>query len=267
MTRKIVFLDRATADRNDLELDALESLGEVLYHDITAPAETAARMAEAEIVLSNKVVIGGAEMDAAPNLKLIQVVATGVNNIDLDAARERDLAVCNVSGYSTEAVAQHVFAFLLNLETNVHRFAAEPGKWAESPIFTRLDFPISEINGKTLGIVGLGSIGKAVARVAQAFGMEVIAYARDGADSSGEIPRIPREEFFARADAVTLHCPLTPETHHFIDADSLELMKSSAVLINTGRGDLVNETDLVAALQRVSDDIEGRIDSLTGCSL
>lgn len=249
MTDQIVFLDRSTTDRDDLDFSELEKLGTLVSHDITNAGEAAGRMSDANIVLSNKTLIGAAEMDAAPNLKLIQVVATGVNNIDLDAARERNLAVCNVSGYSTEAVAQHVFASLLNLESNVHRFAAEPEKWAESPIFTRLDFPVGELHGKTIGIVGLGSIGKAVARVALAFGMKVVALARENGQAPGGIPRLPADEFFAVADVVTLHCPLTPGTQHFINRETLAKMKNDAILINTGRGDLVNEPDLVEALE------------------
>ena len=249
MSDTIVFLDRDTTDRGDMDLSALESLGDIVYHAITKPSETASRVSDATIILTNKVVIGEAEMEAAPHLKLIQVVATGINNVDLDAARKRGIAVCNVSGYSTEAVAQHVFTFLLNLKTNIHRFAAESGNWHQSPIFTRLDYPIAELAGKTFGIVGLGSIGRAVARIASAFGMRVIAYAREGAESGGDVERLPHEEFLKRADVVSLHCPLTPETKHFINAKSLELMKSDAVLINTGRGDLIDEPALVAALQ------------------
>lgn len=245
----LVFLDRDTTDRGDIDFSGIESLGELVSHGTSTPEETAVRLADADIALTNKALIGAAEMDAAPRLKLIQVVATGVNNIDLDAARERDLAVCNVSGYSTEAVAQHVFASLLNLFTNVHRFAAEPEKWAESPIFTRLDHPVSELAGKTLGIVGLGAIGGAVARIAAAFGMKVVAYGRDGASDEGPVPRLDHETFFATADAITLHCPLTPGTRHFIRRETLALMKPDAVLINTGRGDLVEEEDLVAALR------------------
>ena len=249
MSDTIVFLDRDTTDRGDMNLSALESLGDIVYHAITQPSETASRVSDATIILTNKVVIGEAEMEAAPHLKLIQVVATGINNVDLDAARKRGIAVCNVSGYSTEAVAQHVFTFLLNLKTNIHRFAAESGNWHQSPIFTRLDYPITELAGKTFGIVGLGSIGRAVARIASAFGMRVIAYAREGAESSGDVERLPHEEFLKGADVVSLHCPLTPETKHFINAESLELMKSDAILLNTGRGDLIDEPALVTALQ------------------
>lgn len=249
MREQLVFLDRDTTDRGDVDFSGIESLGDLICYPISARTEVAGRIAGADIVLTNKTLIGAGEMDAAPKLKLIQVVATGVNNIDLNAAKERGLAVCNVSGYSTAAVAQHVFASLLNLVTNVHRFAAEPEKWAQSPIFTRLDYPVTELAGKTLGIVGLGSIGQAVARIAAAFDMKVIAYGREGSSNEGPIPRLAHDAFFAAADAITLHCPLTPETRHFIDADTLARMKPGSVLINTGRGDLVNEAALVQALQ------------------
>jgi glycerate dehydrogenase len=248
MADHLVFLDRDTTDRGDIDLSALESLGNLVCHGTTLPSETVSRVSDATIILTNKVVIGEAEMEAAGNLKLVQVVATGVNNVDLEAARRRGIAVCNVSGYSTEAVTQHVFAFLLNLETNVHRFAAEKEKWPQSPIFTRLDYPINELAGKTFGIVGLGSIGRAVARVASAFGMRVIAYARKGSAPAGDIERLPHQEFLKEADVVSLHCPLTPETRHFINSESLGLMKPGAVLINTGRGDLIDEPALVTAL-------------------
>jgi len=249
MNDQLVFLDLSTTNRDDLDFSELEKLGTLLTYPTTAPHEISERIKDAQMVLSNKVVLGAAEMDSAPNLKLIQVVATGVNNIDLDAAKERNLAVCNVSGYSTEAVAQHVFACLLNLTSNAHRFAAEPEKWAQSPIFTRLDYPVGELCGKTLGIVGYGSIGKAVARIARAFGMDVVAYGREGANHSDDITRLSPKAFFAASDVVTLHCPLTEETRHLINRETLSLMKSNAILINTGRGDLVDEEALVDALK------------------
>lgn len=249
MSESIVFLDRATTDRGDLDFSALESLGTLVSHPTSTREETRGRVANADILLTNKAIVGAEEMDAAPNLKLIQVVATGYNNIDLEAARSRGLAVCNVSGYSTEAVAQHVFASLLNLVSNVHRYAAESEKWADSPIFTRLDYPVGELSGKTLGIVGLGTIGSAVARIARAFGMKVVAYGRSGSSNEGEIPRLAPGEFFEACDVITLHCPLTPETKHFVRAETLRQMRPNAILINTGRGDLVHEADLVAALR------------------
>ncbi len=249
MTPKIVFLDRDTTDANDVDLGGLESQGEVIYHGITGPGDTAQRITDAQIVITNKVVIGPEEMDSAANLELIQIAATGVNNVDLDAAKQRGIKVCNVNGYSTPGVAQHVFASLLNLVSNVHRFAAEPEAWPKSPIFTRLDFPITELAGKTMGIVGLGSIGSEVAKIAEAFGMKVVAYAREGAVASGEIERLEHEAFFRTADVISLHCPLTDQNEEFINAETLGLMKPSSILINTGRGPLVNEADLAEAIR------------------
>ncbi|MCL4105655.1 UNVERIFIED_CONTAM: hypothetical protein GTU68_023722, partial [Idotea baltica] len=246
---KIVFLDRDTTDANDIDFSEIEALGEFVTYPITSTDQVAERIADATIVMTNKVVINGEAMDAAPNLKLIQVVATGVNNVDLEAAKSRGIAVCNVSGYSTQGVVQHTFTLILNLMTNVHQFAAEPEKWAASPHFTRLDFPVSELAGKTLGIAGLGSIGGAVADVAEAFGMRVIGLGREGATSSGSRDRLEKSAFFSEADVISLHCPLTDDTHHLINSETLSQMKSSAFLINTGRGDLVNEPDLLAALK------------------
>ena len=250
MPSQIVFLDRETLDRGDVDFSALAGLGELEMYPITPRSERAARVQSAEIVMTNKVEIDGPVMDAAPNLQLIQVVATGVNNVDLEAARQREIAVCNVSGYSTPAVVQHTFALILNLATNVHRYGNEPEKWAESPHFTRLDYPVTELAGKTLGIAGLGAIGGEVARVGEAFGMKIIGLGREGSQGrEGEWPRVPRSEFFAESDVISLHCPLTPETQDLINADTLSQMKSSAFLINTGRGDLVVESDLIDALK------------------
>lgn len=249
MTR-IVFLDRDTLDAGDIDFGALEALGSVTYHGISRPSEIAARVADAEVILTNKTVIDAAAMDAAPGLKLIQVVATGINNVDIEAARSRGIAVCNVSGYSTPSVAQHTFALILNLMTNAHRYAAEPGRWAESPIFTRLDYPIGELAGRTLGIAGLGDIGRAVAGIATAFGMKVVGLSRQGmiGDQTG-YDRIPRDRFYAESDVISLHCPLTEETRCLIRDETLNLMKPTAFLVNTGRGALVDEADLIAALR------------------
>jgi glycerate dehydrogenase len=248
-TPRIVFLDRDTTDAGDLDLSDLESLGEVTYHALSQASEVPDRIAEANIVLTNKVVIDAAAMDAAPSLQVIQVVATGMNNVDLDAAAERGIEVFNVSGYSTPGVAQHVFALVLNLVTHVNRYANEPELWAESPMFTRLDYPITELKGKTFGIVGYGDIGREVGKIAEAFGMRVVALAREGSDSSGPVPRLAREEFYRSCDVISLHCPLTPDNERMINRETLNLMKPSAFLINTGRGGLVAEADLVEALQ------------------
>lgn len=246
---KIVFLDRDTTDAGDLDLSELESLGAVTYFPLSQPSEVPDRIANANIVLTNKVVIDAASMDAAPSLEVIQVVATGMNNVDLKAAADRGIEVFNVSGYSTPGVAQHVFALALNLFTHVNRYANEPEMWANSPMFTRLDYPITELMGKTFGIAGYGDIGREVGKIAEAFGMKVVAMAREGSDSTGPVPRLAREKFFGSCDVISLHCPLTPDTEEIINRETLSLMKPSAILINTGRGGLVAEADLVEALQ------------------
>jgi len=246
---KIVFLDSATTTRDDIDFSPLEAIGDLVLHDHTTADNIVERSGDADILLSNKVVISAATMDACPNLKMIQVCATGTNNVDLDAAKARNIAVCNVSGYSTPAVVQHTFALILNLYTQVHRFAAEAEQWPESPFFTRLDYPISELADKTLGIAGLGTIGSAVADVGEAFGMKVIGLARDGGSAANaDRPRLTAPDFFAQSDIVSLHCPLTPQTENMINADSLSKMKDHALLINTGRGPLVDETALLHAL-------------------
>ncbi len=247
MRPKIVFLDRDTSDIGDIDFSGLEAIGDVVYFKQTATGEVGARIADAQIVLTNKVFIGASEMGFAPNLKVIQVTATGVNNVDLTAAKERGIKVFNVSGYSTPGVAQHVFAMLLNLVTHVNRYGNSPEKWAESPIFTRLDYPVSELMGKTLGIVGYGDIGRSVAAIGRAFGMEIVALGRPG--SADGVTRLAANDFFAKCDVITLHCPLTGENKELINQVTLSQMKSSAILINTGRGGLVNEADLVAALK------------------
>jgi len=245
----IVFLDTATTDREDLDLSALESLGKLTYHALTSPEQTAERLAEATIAITNKVVIDESVLNQCPDLKLICVAATGVNCIDLDAAERKGVPVLNVSGYSTDSVAQHVFAMMLSLTISLHRYAPEAQKWAESPMFTRLDYPISDLAGKTLGIVGLGNIGQKVATIAQALGMNVIAYARENAESREGIKRLPKAEFFAQSDVITLHCPLTAETENFINKETLNLCKPGAVLINTGRGPLIDEHAVAEALR------------------
>lgn len=247
MKPKIVFLDRDTSDIGDIDFSELENLGDISYFGLTTPDEVATRIAEANIVLTNKVVVNREMMQAAANLEVIQVAATGVNNVDLEAAKQMGIKVFNVSGYSTPSVAQHVFAMLLNLVTHTNQYGARPERWADSPMFTRLDYPVSELYGKTLGIVGYGDIGKSVGRIGEAFGMEVVALGREG--SSGGIKRLQKPEFFANCDVITLHCPLTADNFHMINRDTLGAMKTSAILINTGRGDLVNEADLIEALR------------------
>lgn len=248
---QITFLDASTLHRDDLDFAPFEKLGSLTFHDTTSPLQLLDHAAGAQVVVTNKVPFTKEVLAELPDLKLILIAATGFNHIDLAAAAERGVPVCNVAGYSTSAVAQHVFALLLNLVTSVNRYSAEIQSWPQSPIFTHLDHPVTELAGKTLGIVGLGETGTAVARIAEAFGMNVQALARDGAGSSNR-NRVPREEFFASSDVISLHCPLNAATEKLINGETLALMKPSAFLINTGRGALIDESALASALREGS---------------
>lgn len=242
----ISFLDASTV--GDIDLGHLAALGKLEAYPVTAPDELIERLRHASIAITNKVVIDEAALQQAPQLKLICIAATGTNCVDLDAAKAAGVTVCNVAGYSTASVTQHTLGLLINLATGMNRYAGELSQWAQSPIFTRLDYPMIDLAGKTLGIVGLGTIGKSVARAAQGFGMNVVALSRDGAQQ-GEIERLERDAFFAKSDAITLHCPLTAGTEKMMNRETLGLMKPSAFLINTGRGQLIDEDDLAVALK------------------
>ena len=246
--QNITFLDASTL--GEIDLQGLTEFGRFTAHPVSSPSETSKRLSDTTIAITNKVVIDEAIMRSAPNLKLVCIAATGTNCVDLKAASKLNIPVCNVAGYSTASVTQHAIGFLINLATGMHLYANEANKWANSPIFTRLDHRMTDLAGKTLGIVGLGTIGQSVATAATGLGMNVIALAREGSASGGHIPRINKDEFFAQSDAITLHCPLTPETHQLINHETLKLMKPTAFLINTGRGDLINEQDLSSALQK-----------------
>ncbi len=248
---RIVFLDSSTVDAGDVSFEALASLGELVLHPFTPAEQILQRCHGAEIVLTNKTLLKRETLAACPGLRLVAITATGTNNVDLAAAKELGIRVTNVRGYSTPSVAQHALCLLLNLATNIHRFAHEAEAWAKSPHFTRLDHPMREVAGLTLGIVGLGGIGSCVANLGRALGMEIIGLQRTGSTSSAPdgIPRLPATEFFGRADFISLHCPLTPETERLINADTLRIMKPTACLINTARGPLVDEAALLEALR------------------
>jgi len=249
-----VFLDLASVDRGDLDLAALRRVAASWATYAQTPAElTAARIGDAMVVVTNKVVVDRAVMTACPGLRLICVAATGTNNVDLEAARERGIAVCNVTGYATPSVVQHVFALMLALTTRLaeHAAAAQDGRWAASDLFCVLDFPFRELAGKTLGIVGYGELGRGVARVAEAFGMSVLVAQRPG--GSPQQGRLPLDELLARSDVVTLHVPLAENTRGLIGERELALMRPDALLINTARGGIVDEAALIAALR------EGRL--------
>ena len=231
-----------------VDLSLLAGFGEFKPYDTTSPEETVTHLQDTTIAITNKVLIDAEVIRKIPSLELICVAATGTNCVDLEAASQAGIPVCNVAGYSTASVTQHTLGLLINLATGMHRYASEAEDWSHSPIFTRLDYPIIDLAGKTLGVVGLGTIGKSVASAATGLGMEVIALARDGA-SEGNIKRVPSPAFYAQADVVSLHCPLTPVTENIINSETLAWMKPSAFLINTGRGQLVNECDLAEALK------------------
>ena len=235
----------------DLDLDALRACAARWnWHDRTEPHQTADRLADAEVVITNKVRLGETEFAAAPNLALVCIAATGVDNVDLAAAERHGVTVCNATGYATASVVQHTFALLLALATRIEDYAAaaRDGRWAAHSQFCLLDYPIVELDGRSLGIVGYGTLGRAVADTARAFGMEVLIAARPGSKTVPE-GRVALTDMLARADVVSLHCPLTPATRGLIDAEALRRMRPGALLINTARGGIVDEAALAAALR------------------
>ena len=244
---RIVVLDGYTANPGDLSWDSLRALGDLVVHDRTAPADVVARARHADVVLTNKTVLTSEMLSSLPELKLVCVLATGFNVVDVAAARARGVPVCNVPEYSTPNVAQAVFALILELtnRTGHHDATVHAGRWAACPDFCYWDGELVELAGRTMGIVGYGRIGRAVADVARAFGMKVLFHRRspDGDPACVEIDRL-----FAESDVVSLHCPLTPDTNRLVDARRIALMKPTAYLVNTARGALVDEADLAAAL-------------------
>jgi len=249
---KIVILDGYSANPGDLSWKPLEEIGELTVYDRTKPEEIIQRAKDAEIVLTNKVLIKRQEMEQLPHLRYIGVLATGYNVVDIEAARERGIAVTNVPAYSTESVAQMVFAHLLTVTNRTEHYAIQnrAGRWSSNPDFCYWDAPITELAGKTFGIVGLGNIGQRVAAIANAFGMNVVAYTSKQPE---ELPQYIRkrtlDELLAESDVLSLHCPLTTNTQHLINSQALQRMKPSAILINTGRGPLVNDQDVADALK------------------
>ena len=249
---KIVILDGHAVNPGDLSWDFLKQFGDVTVYERTPVDEVAGRISDAEIALINKSPITAEVLDACPNLKLICVLATGYNVVDCAAAKARKIPVCNVPDYGTAAVAQFTFALLLDLCHKVahHAQTVREGKWCECPDFCYCDTPQMELAGKTLGIIGIGRIGRAVAKIANAFGMKVIAYNRSQCEEGKAIGSyVNLEELLNTADIISLHCPLTAENTGMINADAINKMKDGAILINTARGPLVDEAALAAALR------------------
>ena len=250
---KITILDAYTSNPGDLSWDAFEEFGKVTVHDRTTPKEVVARCAGCKAVLTNKVVLNAEIMDQLPELKYIGVLATGTNVVDLDYARQRGICVTNIPGYSTDSVVQHILAFMLHFSSmvSIHNDAVHQGDWLNSKDFCFTLGTLNELSGSTLGIIGLGTIGRKLAKVADALGMKIVA-AHQSSMNRLELPFevewLPVDEVFARSDFLSLNCPLTPETDKVVNAPRLQKMKSSAVVINTGRGPLVDEQALADAL-------------------
>lgn len=250
---RIVILDGFTATQHDLSWKEVEMLGEVIVYDRTRPVDTVERCRGAFAVLTNKVVLSADVIAQLPELKYIGVLATGYNVVDLEAARQQGIVVTNIPAYSTMSVAQMVFAHILNVSMHVDHYAVENrnGRWSRSEDFCWMDTPVVELSGKILGIVGLGNIGSAVARIANAFGMEVMAVtSKEQPLLPNYIKKVTKDELFHTSDFISLHCPLTESTRGLICRESIAMMKPGVVIINTGRGPLVNEQDMAEALQQ-----------------
>ena len=246
---KAVFLDYESLDKNDLDFSALrEIFTDLELYPSTLDTQVLERVQHADVVITNKVVLDTENLKQCLSLKLILISATGTNNVDLAQAKAQGITVCNCQGYGTSAVAQHTLMLMLTLATSVIQYdhAVKQGEWNKSPIFCLLDFPIVELAGKTLGILGYGELGQAVAKLAEAFGMKIIVGALPNRSTGN---RVALSELLPQVDFLSLHCPLTEETRDLIDNKAIEKMKPSAFLINCARGGIVNEHDLATALR------------------
>ena len=248
----IVILDAYGANPGDLSWEPLRQLGNLTVYDRTPAADTIARAIDADIILTNKVLLRKQELDQLPRLRYIGVLATGYNVVDVVEARRHGIVVTNVPAYSTESVAQMVFAHLLTVTNRVEHYSLlnRDRRWSRNPDFCYWDTPLTELAGKTFGIVGLGNIGSRVAAIAQTFAMRVVAVTSKSQDQlPAGIVKASLPDMLAQCDVVSLHCPLTPDTQQLINANSLALMKPTAILINTGRGPLVDEQAVAQALK------------------
>ena len=259
---KIVILDAQTLGE-DLDLSSLDQFGKIVKYQTTSPEQTQKHIADADIVITNKVVIGAEHMDSAKNLKLVCISATGMNNVDLDYAKEKNIEVKNVAGYSTKSVVQHTFAMALYLIEKMAYYdsVVKSKEWTNSELFTDVSKPFFEISGKKWGLIGLGSIGREVASVATAFGAEVCYYSTSGKNHSQPYTRLNLDEMLSTCDIISIHSPLNDKTNNLIDAEKLKLLKNGAVLLNLGRGSIINEAALAVELDKR--DIYAGLDVLT----
>ena len=248
MNKNIVILDGKSL--GDISYEKLNKYGNYTYYDTTSYEEVSTRIKDAHIIFTNKVVLDKVNLAAAENLELICEVATGFNNIDIEYAKERGIAVTNVAGYSTSTVVQHTFATALSLMDEVLYYDkfVKSGEYSKCGFFTCLDKPFNEIEGKTWGIIGLGNIGRRVAKIAEAFGAEVIYYSTSGRNNSSEFERVEFEELLNKSDIISIHAPLNNNTKGLINYDALSKMKNTAILVNMGRGPIVVERDLSKAI-------------------
>ena len=247
---KIVILDSETVSRNDVSLDCITSLGDCTVHGFTPNSEVADKIGDADAVICNKCLITEDVFAKCPNLKYVGLFATGYNNVDTEAASRHGAVVCNVPAYSTNSVAQHTFALILNYFNKIRQYADEvdSGAWVNYKLFSYFGIPTFELDGMTLGIIGYGDIGKRVAQIARAFGMNVLAYTRTPARVDENAKACSLDELLENSDVITLHCPLNEQTRELINKDTIAKMKKTAYLVNTSRGGVVNEGDLADAL-------------------
>ena len=248
---KIVVLDGYCLNPGDLSWEDMATLGDLQVYDRTSPKDLIGRAQGAEVLITNKTLITGNDMEALPQLKYIGVLATGYNVVDIESAKKKGIVVTNIPAYSTNSVAQMVFAHILNITQRVGHYACmnRQGKWSDNADFCYWDTELIELNDKWMGIVGFGNIGQATARIALSFGMKVGVFTSKGQSELPEgIVKMSLDEVFKTCDVVSLHCPLTSSTQEMVNAERLNLMKSNAILINTGRGPLINEHDLADAL-------------------
>ena len=250
---KIVVLDGYTLNPGDQSWEAFTELGDFTCYDRTAPEDTIKRIDDADAVITNKTFISAATIKACPTIKYIGALSTGINDIDIAAAAERGIPVCNIPNYSTAAVAQLVFAHLLNICHHVenHSEAVHNGEWTNNPDFCFWNFPLIELAGKTLGIIGFGKTGQATAKIAQAFGMNVLAYTRNPKKEleNNNLKYADLDQVLGNSDVISLHCPLSKSTQSLINKDTINKMKDGVIIINTSRGGVIAEKDLAEALE------------------
>ena len=241
---KIVILDRATLGF-DIDISVFETLGEVKSYDITKPNETIERLQDADIVITNKVVISKEVMDSS-NLKLICISATGMNNVDLEYAKQKNIEVKNVAGYSSASVVQVAFSMIFYFiqKLDYYKKYVDEGNWQKSQIFTHIDKPFFELDGKKVGIIGLGDIGRNFAKKAEAFDCEVVYFSTSGKNSNSEYKRVELDELLKTCDIISIHCPLNENTKDLLNYENMKNIKDGAILLNLGRGGIINEADL-----------------------